>query len=199
MISPLHISLIAFLIVLSGTALYLFRKAPRSPAHKSSNTETKSLAASNDEFEFKLTTQFFELLSNKPSNAESNNLAHYFNLPWQDRLNDPSLFIRQPLILPRLLQAMKADTNSQKLVEIVLEDPGLTAEVLKLANSPIYRNTQNDIQNIDYALVMLGNEGLHSLICSSLMKPTFSNRRADGFSSALFWDWALVSSQLAQQ
>lgn len=94
---------------------------------------------------------------------------------------------------------MKADTSSQKLVEIVLEDPGLTAEVLKLANSPIYRNTQDDIQNIDYALVMLGNEGLHSLICSSLMKPTFSNRRADGFNSALFWDWALVSSQLAQQ
>ncbi len=199
MVTPLHISLIALLITLSGFALYFLRRDSGKNERKKENRETPVNASSKAEFS--LTHQFFALLLKQHKNEQQDpgRLCEAFETEGLDRLNDPTLFPRQPLALPRLLQAMKSQSNgSQALVEIILEDPGLTTDVLKLANSPIYRNTEKEVQSIDYALVMLGLDGLHSLVCSSLMKPIFAKRRADGFNSSLFWDWALASAQGAQ-
>lgn len=203
MSSALTFSLIAFAIAVPVVvAIAVWRK--NSGGETSSQTAPSSRELESQEpetSEERLSHQFFHLLLKKHQNEQqsSSKLLKAFEAIWQDRLNDPTLFPRQPLVLPRLVQAMKAESsNSQTLVDIVTEDPGLTADVLKLANSPIYRNTNKEIQSIDYALVMLGVDGLHSLVCSSLMRPIFAKRRTDGFSSSLFWDYALASAQAAQ-
>ena len=187
-----------------GFFILLFTVKPQKPESKAPIAGTPdrlNQTSDADTRQQSLTQQFFVMLLKRPDAGQTHQkkLAEAFRSNWQDYLDDPALFPRQPMILPKLLQAMKAETsNNQALLDIVLEDPGLTTEVLRLANSPIYRNTNKEIQSVDYALVMLGVDGLHSLVCSSLMKPIFAKRRGDGFSASLFWDWALASSQSSQ-
>ncbi len=147
-----------------------------------------------------LTVRFFKLLLGDNESDGQTRLLNQFRDNWQSYLDDPGLYPRQPMVLPKLLQAMKsAENSSQTLVNIVLEDPGLTSEVLKLANSPIYRNTKNKVHSIDYALVMLGIDGLHALVCSTLTKPIFAKQKGDGFNAVMFWEWSLTSAQNAQE
>lgn len=192
------LSLVGLLIYIGKRALPR-RNTTELNSH-SRNTEISQESAES-EFSGSLTLHFFQfLLKAKGESKNAGNLGDEFKKCWREQIQDPTLFPRQPMVLPKLLQAMRAEgNNTQALVDIVLEDPGLTAEVLRLANSPMYRNTEKEIQSIDYAVVMLGIDGLHSLVCSSLMKPIFARRRGDGFNSSLFWDWALASAQSAQQ
>ena len=202
MISPIPLGLMALGMTAVGFILLMFarKSATKHAPARQTNTKTES-ESSPEASQASLTHCFFRTLLKHPDKWQSDRkfLFADFGSDWPDYLDDPSLFPRQPMVLPKLLQAMKSEqSNNQALLKIVLEDPGLTTEVLRLANSPIYRNTTKEIQSLDYALVMLGLDGLHSLVCSSLMKPIFAKRRGDGFSASLFWDWAIASSQAAQ-
>lgn len=153
----------------------------------------------NESAQDEYTRLFFKNLLGPSRSDRSREFSALFRDHWEQYLDDPGLYPRQPLVLPKLLQAMKSESNSSKaLVEIVMEDPGLTSEVLKLANSPLYRNTKSQVHSIEYALVMLGIDGLHALVCSTLTKPIFARRKNDGFNAVNFWEWSLVSAQNAQ-
>jgi hypothetical protein len=114
----------------------------------------------------------------------------------QNRTNLP----RQPLILPQLMCASRhGDGGAAELVKIIHGDPGLTSSVLSLSNSPYYRLNLTPITNVESALVILGVDGLGSLITSAIMQPAFrclSNRYKHD--SNVVWDLALASAQLAQ-
>ncbi|MEH6912125.1 MAG: HDOD domain-containing protein [Oceanicoccus sp.] len=80
----------------------------------------------------------------------------------------------KPLIIPQLLRAVKNDdTTKAELVEIVIQDPILTADLLKTANSPFYRLSQKAVENVHEAVVILGNDGLRSVVFASVMRPVF--------------------------
>ncbi len=80
----------------------------------------------------------------------------------------------KPLIIPQLLRAVKNDdTTKAELVEIVIQDPILTADLLKTANSPFYRLSKKAVENVHDAVVILGNDGLRSVVFSSVMRPVF--------------------------
>jgi HD-like signal output (HDOD) protein len=198
----LELSLLALGLAIPGLLLYRYYQRPATasgtqpfPADSRSSAEPRTNTGTAKD----LYREFFELvLVPRTQGANTNQLKQAFADNWQTMLEDSSIFPRQPMILPRLLQAMRSDNNTESLVKIVLEDPGLTAEVLKLANSPIYRNSKGKVQSIDYALVMLGIEGLHTLVCSTLAKPIFAKQRGDGFSASLFWEWSILSAQNAQ-
>ena len=54
---------------------------------------------------------------------------------------------RQPLILPKLLQALsKENSDRRELVSIILKDPALTNRVLQVANSPFFRSGDQHIE-----------------------------------------------------
>ncbi|MFN3237359.1 MAG: HDOD domain-containing protein [Pseudomonadales bacterium] len=200
--SHLELSLLALGLAIPGLLLYRYYQRPATASGTqpfSVDAQNRPVSATSSSSDTHLLRGFFELvLVPRTQGANPNQLLTSFADNWQQWLEDSSIFPRQPMILPRLLQAMRSDSNSEAIVEIVLEDPGLTAEVLKLANSPIYRNTKGKVQSIDYALVMLGIEGLHSLVCSTLAKPIFAKQRGDGFSASLFWEWSIFSAQNAQ-
>jgi HD-like signal output (HDOD) protein len=81
---------------------------------------------------------------------------------------------RRPSLLPQLLRAMNDEEVSRReLVTIIARDPSLVGNLLKMANSPFYRVSPQPVESIDRAVVMLGNDGIRSLIAASLTQPIF--------------------------
>jgi HD-like signal output (HDOD) protein len=87
---------------------------------------------------------------------------------------------RRPSLLPQLLRAMNDEEVSRReLVTIISRDPSLVGNLLKMANSPFYRVSHVAVESIDRAVVILGNEGIRSLIAAALTQPIFHIRGGD--------------------
>jgi HD-like signal output (HDOD) protein len=84
---------------------------------------------------------------------------------------------RRPSLLPQLLQAVNdEDVSRRELVAIIAKDPSLVGNLLKMANSSFYRVSPQAVESIDRAVVILGNEGIRSLIAAALTQPIFQIR-----------------------
>lgn len=109
-------------------------------------------------------------------------------------------FPRRPLVIPKLLRAIKSEESSKReLVDIIMQDPMLTGDVLRLANSSFYRISTTSVDTIGRAVVLLGLEGLRSVVSISVMQPVFQVPKGyfDSFSETI-WDQALKSAVAAQ-
>ncbi len=115
-------------------------------------------------------------------------------------LLDRQYLPHQPLILPRLMSAMRRDdSSSAELVDIILRDAGLTGKILKMANSSFYRIAREPVRSVEYAVVLLGLDGLKSLVAAAVMEPVlkFSDDQFRDFSNTV-WEQALDSAFAAQ-
>jgi hypothetical protein len=87
---------------------------------------------------------------------------------------DRKLFPRRPALLPQLLQAVnEPDAAAEKLSRIVAHDPVLVADVLRLANSGLYRLSVTPIETIQRAIVVCGVDGLRGLLAAAVLQPAF--------------------------
>lgn len=87
---------------------------------------------------------------------------------------------RRPSLLPQLLRAMNdEDVSRRELVAIISKDPSLVGNLLKMANSSFYRVSPQAVESIDRAVVLLGNDGIRSLIAAALTQPIFQIRGGD--------------------
>ncbi len=87
---------------------------------------------------------------------------------------------RRPSLLPQLLRAVNDEEVSRReLVAIISKDPSLVGNLLKMANSPFYRVSTQAVESIDRAVVILGNDGIRSLIAAALTQPIFQIRGGD--------------------
>ena len=71
------------------------------------------------------------------------------------------------------------DVSRRELVTIISRDPSLVGNLLKMANSPFYRVSAQAVESIDRAVVILGNDGIRSLIAAALSQPIFQIRGGD--------------------
>lgn len=109
-------------------------------------------------------------------------------------------FPRRPNLLPKLMHAISDEEISRReLAAIIARDPSLVGSLLKMANSSFYRVTPQPVETIDRALVMLGNDGLRSLIAAALMQPIFQLGSTGEFSRfpEIVWEHALRSAHAA--
>jgi HD-like signal output (HDOD) protein len=84
---------------------------------------------------------------------------------------------RRPSLLPQLLRAVNdEDVSRRELVAIISKDPSLVGNLLKMANSSFYRVSAQAVESIDRAVVILGNDGIRSLIAAALAQPIFQIR-----------------------
>jgi HD-like signal output (HDOD) protein len=92
-----------------------------------------------------------------------------------DRLaTEPKYVMRRPMMLPQLLRAVHDKKSTQhQLANIFARDPALAGNLLKVANSPVYRVSEDPVESLDRAVAMLGTDGLHSLIATVLVQPVF--------------------------
>jgi HD-like signal output (HDOD) protein len=98
----------------------------------------------------------------------------------QDASTEDRYTPRRPSLLPQLLRAVNdEDVSRRALVAIISKDPSLVGNLLKMANSPFYRVSAQAVESIDRAVVILGNDGIRSLIAAALAQPIFQIRGGD--------------------
>ncbi|MCD6293014.1 MAG: HDOD domain-containing protein [Deltaproteobacteria bacterium] len=82
-----------------------------------------------------------------------------------------------PMVLSRLLKMLAEDRSSAtELAEVILEDPGLTARILRVANSPFY-NFSNKIVTVSHAIALLGCQSIRILCASESFLGIFPRRK----------------------
>lgn len=109
-------------------------------------------------------------------------------------------FPRRPNLLPELIRAINDDSVSvRQLVAIVARDPALVGSLLKVANSSFYRITPQPIETIERAIVVLGNDGLRSVMAAALMQPIFQISATGGARRfpELVWEHAVRAAHAA--
>ncbi|MGH8180165.1 MAG: HDOD domain-containing protein [Steroidobacteraceae bacterium] len=81
---------------------------------------------------------------------------------------------RRPSLLPQLIRTANDDgAPRRELAAIIRRDPSLVGNLLEMANSSFYRVTERPVESIDRAVVLLGSEGIRSLIAAAAMQPIF--------------------------
>lgn len=68
------------------------------------------------------------------------------------------------------------DVHQDRILSHLNRDPAMVSEVLRLANSPVFRVTEDPLENLERAVVLLGLQNLKSLVSSVLMKPIMEIR-----------------------
>jgi HD-like signal output (HDOD) protein len=90
-----------------------------------------------------------------------------------------SLVPRVPDVIPRLLRSLRdADVSAGALAGDIARDPSLVADVLREANSPLFRAGAR-ITTIEGAVRVLGENGLRILLARAAFRPVI-DARGDG-------------------
>ena len=117
--------------------------------------------------------------------------------------DDPQRLPRRPQLLPQLLGALNDDdTSGRDIAGIIARDPALAANLLKLANSALYRRDTLAVESLDRAVAMVGVDGLRHLVAVALMQPVMRvEGGVFGRLPELVWEHtqrtALVAARLA--
>lgn len=107
---------------------------------------------------------------------------------------------RRPNLLPQLMRAIADEEVSRReLAAIIARDPSLVGSLLKMANSVYYRVSHKPVESIERAVVILGSDGLRSLIAAALMQPIFQVAGAGQFIRfpEIVWEHAMRSAHAA--
>lgn len=79
---------------------------------------------------------------------------------------------RLPKVVPQLLRSLRdPNASADDQAEIIGQDPVLAANILRLANSPRFNNTEGTIDSFQRAIVILGNNGVRSIVSTVAMQP----------------------------
>jgi HD-like signal output (HDOD) protein len=117
-----------------------------------------------------------------------------------DPASQRKYFPRRPNLLPELIRAINDEGVSvRQLVPIVAQDPALVGNLLKVANSSYYRVSQRAVETIERAIVVLGSDGLRSVMAAALMQPIFHVPGAGGAARfpEIVWEHAVRSAHAA--
>lgn len=90
----------------------------------------------------------------------------------------------------------REDSRMDEIAEAVASDPALGAEVLRIANSPIYRRTSDPVTEIERAVAMLGLVELHDMATAMAMLAAFANK---GELSARLQDRSVLAATIARR
>jgi HD-like signal output (HDOD) protein len=123
---------------------------------------------------------FGALAHHKPPQQELRVVAENADELFERLATDPKYAMRRPMMLPQLLRAVHDKKSTQhQLANIFARDPALAGNLLKVANSPVYRVSEDPVESLDRAVAMLGTDGLHSLIATVLVQPVFKLAATD--------------------
>jgi len=109
-------------------------------------------------------------------------------------------FPRRPMLMPRLLSAVNdPDAPPLKLAGIIAQDPVLTGNILRLANSVYFRLSSVPVESIQRAVVVCGTDGLQSLAATALVQPVFRGGTAEHSRfPAVLWERCTQASIAAE-
>jgi len=88
------------------------------------------------------------------------------------------------------------DISFKELENIIKVDPGLTAKILKIANSALYAR-QREIKNLQMAITLLGFKNIKSLVLLVTASNLFLKMQKSAFHKA-FWKHSLIAAFFAK-
>ncbi len=113
----------------------------------------------------------------------------------------PRYVPRRPHLLPQLTRAINdPSASAQSIAAILRQDPALAGNLLRIANSAMYRRRDAPIEQLERAVALLGTEGLRRTAMAALMQPVISD---DGSGlarcAAALWEHTLLAANIASQ
>ncbi len=87
-------------------------------------------------------------------------------------------------------ECSRQGVDSQDLASIVSNDPVLTAELLRVANSPLF-GLANQVKSVARAVTLLGNRALRNIVLCLSMRDALRKDSIPGFDIDVFWEDAL--------
>lgn len=116
-------------------------------------------------------------------------------------LDDPNCELpRLPQVAQRaLFMLSRDDVEYQRLAELVGQEPALTADVLRVANSVIYRGVE-EVRRLDHAFARLGQRTLRQIVMATTVKGmAIRTGGADRSIGEQLWQAALASAVLVEE
>jgi len=87
---------------------------------------------------------------------------------------DHAYFPRRPTLMSELMRAVDDPvTASAKLARMIAHDPVLTGDVLRLANSSLYRVSPAPIDTVQRAIAVCGVDALRTMLAAAMLRPVF--------------------------
>lgn len=101
---------------------------------------------------------------------------------------------RQPRVLPLLIRALGDEHQTHRdIAAIILEEPALTDELLRVVNRARRDPDQRSIESVQQAVLMVGVEGVRRAVSEAVMRPVMesASRAESGFARNV-WHWGLL-------
>jgi HD-like signal output (HDOD) protein len=150
------------------------RPAPWDPAATVVDVKESQVLDREQTFQAMYELAFGKLARQPAPQREMRLIAENADEVFEKLATDPKYIMRRPMMLPQLLRAVHDKKSTQhQLANIFARDPALAGNLLKVANSPVYRVSEDPVESLDRAVAMLGTDGLHSLIATALVQPVF--------------------------
>ncbi len=107
---------------------------------------------------------------------------------------------RRPSMLAQLLEALSdEDASLRELSRIVSKDAQLTGNLLRRANSPMYRVSSAPVESVERAATLLGTAGIRTLLAASLMQPLATGPASGvGRFGEIIWEHSNYSASAAE-
>jgi HD-like signal output (HDOD) protein len=115
--------------------------------------------------------------------------------------SQPRYTPRRPQLLPQLMRAANdPDASLSGIARIIAQDPALSANLLRIANSPFYRVSTKPVESVERAVTLLGLDGLRPVIAAALVQPVMrTGDGAFGRLPVLIWEHTLLSAAAAAE
>lgn len=106
---------------------------------------------------------------------------------------------RRPQLLPQLIQTVNdSDSSARAMAAIIGQDPVLTGNLLRIANSPVYRLQAKPVDSLQRAVTLVGTEGIRQIISAVLVQPVMQvHCEAFPQFGTVIWEHALLASRAA--
>lgn len=106
---------------------------------------------------------------------------------------------RRPQLLPQLIQTVNdSDASARGMASIIGQDAVLTGNLLRIANSPVYRLQAKPVDSLQRAVTLVGTDGIRQIISAVLVQPVMQ-LHSDAFPQfgTVVWEHALLASRAA--
>ncbi len=106
---------------------------------------------------------------------------------------------RRPQLLPQLIQTVNdSDASARAMAVIIGQDPVLTGNLLRIANSPLYRLQAKPVDSLQRAVTLVGTDGIRQIISAVLVQPVMQ-LHCEAFPQfgTVIWEHALLASRAA--
>jgi HD-like signal output (HDOD) protein len=112
---------------------------------------------------------------------------------------EPRYTPQRPSLIPQLMEVINdEDASLRALARIVSQDPQLTGEMLRTANSPLYKISKEPVESVERAAAVLGTRGMRTMISGALMKPLARSGGRTGRFGEVIWEHSLYSASAGE-